>query len=303
MQAASSHRRRISLAKLGLALAFAVGLLLGAVHLVGAAPFGQSAEQGRAIFGQKCAGCHTIGGGRTVGPDLRGVTATRERQWLVAFIVAPDKLLAEKDPTAVQLLQEYNNIAMPNLGLTEAEAAAVLAYLESQAAQPAATSVPPDQAAQPMPAQPALPAGDPVAGQALFTGTIRLRNGGSPCIACHNVANAGSLGGGTLGPDLTQAFTKFGEAGLATVLQTLPYPTMQPTFANAPLTPEEQANLRAFFQTTATLQPVSSTRQIGLLAVAIFVALMAVVGLAGRGRLMGVRQPLVAKNRGRREAA
>lgn len=31
----------------------------------------QSAEEGEQIFKQKCAGCHTIGGGRLVGPDLK----------------------------------------------------------------------------------------------------------------------------------------------------------------------------------------------------------------------------------------
>ncbi len=302
MQAASVPRHRLPLAKLGLALALAAGVLLGAAHLVRAAPSGQAAEEGQAIFAQKCAGCHTVGGGRSVGPDLQGVTAKRERQWLVTFIVTPEKLLAQKDPTAVQLLQEYNNVAMPNLGLSEAEAAAVLAYLEGQSAQPAAPAPAQGQPAQAQPAPPSA-AGDPAAGQALFMGTTRLMNGGFPCIACHNATNAGALGGGTLGPDLTQAFTKFGDAGLVTILQTLPYPTMQPIFGNAPLSPEEQANLHAFLQTTATLQPVSSTWQVGLLALAIFVALMVLVQLFWRGRLRGVRQPLVAKYKGRREAA
>lgn len=105
-----------------------------------------SVERGKAIFQEKCTACHTIGGGKLVGPDLQGVTARRDRAWLARWIKEPDKMLGEEDPIATSLLQEFNNVPMPNLGLTDEEAVAILDYLESVVAgttvpQPAAIPV------------------------------------------------------------------------------------------------------------------------------------------------------------------
>jgi mono/diheme cytochrome c family protein len=86
---------------------------------------------GQAIFQQQCVACHTIGGGPGVGPDLEGVTERRERAWLTRWIAEPDKVLAEGDPIATGLLQEFNNVQMVNLGLSAAQVEDVLAFLEN----------------------------------------------------------------------------------------------------------------------------------------------------------------------------
>ncbi len=65
-----------------------------------------------------------------MGPDLAGVTSRREDNWLFRQIQQPDALIAEKDPIALQLLQEYN-IPMVPLGLEDTEVAAVISYLKS----------------------------------------------------------------------------------------------------------------------------------------------------------------------------
>lgn len=98
---------------------------------VGGVPAAQSAGDGQTIFQAKCAACHTIGGGKLVGPDLQGVTTRRDKAWLTRWIKEPDKMLAEGDPTATQLLQEFNNVPMPNLGLTDQQAEAIIAYLST----------------------------------------------------------------------------------------------------------------------------------------------------------------------------
>jgi len=86
----------------------------------------------RALFTQKCAGCHTIGKGRSVGPDLKGVTAERPRDWLVDFVVAPDKVIASGDPYAQQLVKQYGGLQMPNLGIPRADVETLLAYIEAE---------------------------------------------------------------------------------------------------------------------------------------------------------------------------
>lgn len=219
-------------------------LAAGAVLVLGlaarkpaeAASPAQSAGEGQTIFEQKCSPCHTIGGGRLVGPDLKDVAQRRELEWMRSFILAPDRVLASGDPIAAQLLAENNNVSMPNLGLSEAEVESLLAFLENPGAAPA----------PPAPTRPAM-VGAAGLGQAIFTGARPLQNGGPSCIACHNVEGAAALGGGSLGPDLTHVLQRYGEAGLASALQGLPFPTMQGPFANRPLTPEEQSGLYAFF--------------------------------------------------------
>jgi len=214
-------------------------LILSTAYLVNAASLTQSAEEGKTLYEQNCIACHTIGGGTLVGPDLQGVISRRDQDWLINFISAPDQMLAEGDPIATQLLEEYNNVAMPNLGLSETQVESILAYLETQA-----------EGAQEQPETAPLPEGDQTRGLNIFTGKQNLQNGGVPCMGCHNVGGIGRFGGGSLGPDLTQVHQRYGEAGLAAALQTITFPTMREVYANKPLTQQEQADLLAFFSWT-----------------------------------------------------
>lgn len=106
-----------------------------------------AADQGRMLFEQKCAACHSIGGGPRVGPDLQGATQRRTEEWLIRFITQPDRMVAEKDPVAVRLVEQFNRFVMPNLGLKETQIRDLLAYLRK-----ASEAAPPAAAAQPAPA-------------------------------------------------------------------------------------------------------------------------------------------------------
>ena len=89
-----------------------------------------SAEKGEEIFQSNCVGCHTIGKGTLVGPDLSGVTLRREEDWLIRQIKDPDGLVAEKDPAALKLLKDFN-MPMVALGLSDTEIAAIISYLKN----------------------------------------------------------------------------------------------------------------------------------------------------------------------------
>jgi protein SCO1/2 len=92
-------------------------------------------NKGQYIFMARCAPCHTIGQRTKVtAPDLAGVTSTRDRAWLMRFIASPDRMLADKDPIATALFKEYKEIQMPNLGLSRADIADVIEYIEAQTA-------------------------------------------------------------------------------------------------------------------------------------------------------------------------
>src|SRR6266581_6021821 len=88
--------------------------------------------QGEYIFTTRCATCHSVGEGARLGPDLAGVTERRPRAWLARYLLEPDKLRDEGDPTATGLFRKYNSVVMPNLGLGMADVAAVLSYLEGR---------------------------------------------------------------------------------------------------------------------------------------------------------------------------
>jgi len=96
-------------------------------------------DRGEYTFRNHCAACHTIGRGDHLGPDLLGVTATRDREWLAHFIVAPDKMVAAADPIAQTLLARYKQVLMPNLGLGSADAEVLIDYIEAQSRSARAT--------------------------------------------------------------------------------------------------------------------------------------------------------------------
>src|SRR5712691_9148913 len=89
-------------------------------------------DRGQYTFATHCAACHTIGRGDHLGPDLLGVTATRDRDWLARFIVAPDKVRAEGDPNALALRAKYKQVVMPSLDLGAGDAAVLIDYIDRQ---------------------------------------------------------------------------------------------------------------------------------------------------------------------------
>jgi mono/diheme cytochrome c family protein len=87
------------------------------------------AKQGKALFASKgCTACHTIGKGRSAGPDLAGVTVRRENAWLHTFLKDPPAVLAS-DPIGQELLKEYKGMKMPNLKLTDDQIDALIHHL------------------------------------------------------------------------------------------------------------------------------------------------------------------------------
>ena len=234
---------------------------------------------GQDLFETKCAACHSLGSDRVVGPGLAGVSDRRDRAWMVDFIVAPDRVIADGDSIAARLLEEYQ-VPMPNLGLTQGEAERVLDYMSANDA------VVSEDAA-------VLAAGDADVGRRIFTGEQRLANGGPACISCHAVGGLPLLGGGTLAKDLRATAMTYGD-GLASVLQTTPFPVMQDIFSRHPLTDEEISDLVAFL-TQAGDEDAPGGSRIAF-PVAGFTGtflLLVLAGLMWRSRLRGVRRPLI----------
>ncbi len=114
-------------------------------------------------------------------------------------------------------------------------------------------------------------------------------------MSCHSVAGFGLLGGGTLGPDLSLAFNKYGQAGLANFLNTYPLPTMKAVWTATPLTPPEQADLRVLLQQAAAGVAPDYTIPVAITAAVGTLALLVLAQFYWRKRLSGVRRPMLAR--------
>lgn len=85
---------------------------------------------GQGLFTKLCAGCHTVGQGDKVGPDLRGVVSRRDRAWLTRYISEADTM--RDDPIARELAKKFPTVRMPNLDLSPQDADDVLGFLQAQ---------------------------------------------------------------------------------------------------------------------------------------------------------------------------
>jgi hypothetical protein len=138
--------------------------------------------------------------------------------------------------------------------------------------------------------------GDAAAGEALFVGRTQMRNRGPSCASCHNAAGLPFPYGGSMGPDLTDEYSKLGPDGLRYALATLYFPAMTALFIHHPLAPEEQADLAAFFRSIDHRRPIATALgPLVIASVAGLAALLLLTGLYGRNRVRSVRRALLAR--------
>jgi len=189
-----------------------------------------------ATFSLQCAGCHSVGKGELVGPDLKGVAARHDRPWLRAFIRSSQGLVARGEKTASALFARYKK-RMPDHDFSDGEIDALLAFI--------AAGGPKEPAGELRRASTATPA-EVDRGRRLFAGGLPLRNGGAACAGCHTAGGAGGWRGSTLASDLTRVYGKYQDAGLTRALMESRFPLMTAAYRDGPLTAEEAFALKAF---------------------------------------------------------
>lgn len=259
-------------------------------------PLGLGAQQQPAdFFRQNCISCHTIGGGRLTGPDLKDVTQRKDRAWLEHFVQNPQAVISSGDPYAVQLQQEARGVVMPTVpGMTPEWARAVLDLIEAE------SRLPKSQFAGLTITDRPFTSNEVAAGGQLFLGARRLANGGPSCAACHTVGTLGGLGGGRLGPDLTLVYERLGgRKSVGAWLQAPATPTMQAVFRQHTLQPEEILLLLAFIEEAGRQRrPAGSVTQLDffLLGFGGMCLGLVILQMAWRGRFRAVRRPLARGN-------
>jgi mono/diheme cytochrome c family protein len=254
-----------------------------------------SAAQDAALyFRQNCAACHTVGGGRLTGPDLKDVTGRRDRAWLAQFIAAPQRVIDSGDPYAARLLQDARGVVMPALPTLNAPLIdALLNLLDAE------SKLPRSQFAGALVSTRPFTQADVAAGRAIFTGRQRLAAGGPSCISCHTVRRIGGLGGGQLAPDLTRVFERLqGRQGVTAWLAAPATPTMRSLFGASALTPAEIDPLVAYFESTAReggQDNRSGLTAFALLGFGLAAVCLVVMDSAWKHRFRSVRRALVER--------
>jgi mono/diheme cytochrome c family protein len=155
-------------------------------------------------------------------------------------------LIQARDPVAAALFDEFRRQRMPDwTDLSEGQINAVLDWLSVDG---------PDQKLQDERDAELATGADIDRARGLFAGTLPLANGGAACAACHTVRDEDRTIGGSLGPDLTNAYLKYGDRGLTIFLR-------QPCFGREPestavryLVPDEAFALKAYLRRAALPQ-------------------------------------------------
>ncbi len=259
-----------------------------------------AAQEAADFFRQNCTSCHTIGGGRLTGPDLKGVLARKDREWLVRFIQNPQAMMDQGDQYALQLRQEARGVVMPTLnGMNSARAESLLTLIEAE------SKTRQSQFAGMQISDRPFTGADIEQGLRLFTGIKRLGNSGPSCISCHTARDLGGLHGGRLGPDLTLVFERLqGRKNLAAWLTAPATPTMSSVFKRQVLKAEEILPLIAYLEDETRKGGVdASSAQLVFFLIGLGGAAIALVlfNQAWKRRFRSVRRALVLCNTHRGE--
>ncbi len=103
--------------------------LLSLLLLFSSMLYSQTAEDEK-NFAQ-CKACHTIGGGKLVGPDLKGVTEKHSEEWLIKFIQNSQALIQSGDKEAIKVFEDNFKIPMPAHSLTDEQVKGILLYIKA----------------------------------------------------------------------------------------------------------------------------------------------------------------------------
>lgn len=226
-----------------------IRFLFKAVLYLGTLGFSSTcwAQEAEQFFREHCVSCHTIGGGRLTGPDLKNVTARKERDWLLRFMLDPRAMIDSGDPYAQQIFEDSRRVLMPAIaGMTPQRANALLDLIEAESRLEESQFKGLQISDRP------FTPNDIELGRKIFLGQRKLANSAPACLACHTAQGLGGLSGGRLGPDLSRAYERLGgRKSMGAWLFAPATTTMGPLFRDHPLEPEEILPLLAYFESTA----------------------------------------------------
>lgn len=227
-------------------------------------------DVGARSFAERCAGCHTIGGGALTGPDLLS-TQQWERKRLEPVIRTMERNVGALSD------DDIRNLASLLLD-TNAKARVQALQKALQAAQ--AVHLSPPSAAE---------------GGDLFFGRKSLQNAGLPCSSCHSARQRG----GSLGPDLGSIARRMDAVTLSSAIESSGFRIMRGAYREHKVTAQEAAHIAAYL---ASIKDGQNNAVFGWLTWAGLGAGLVgfgVVGLTIRKTSLGARKRLLRRNSNR----
>lgn len=239
-----------------------------------------------------CMNCHTIGGGRLTGPDLKDVVKRRDAEWLIGFMQNPKAVVDSGDAYAAKIVEESRGVVMPTApGMSRYRAEQIIKLIEAE------SKLEKSQFQGIRISNKPFTEADRIAGREIFIGARKLTKGGAACNACHSMHDLSALGGGRLGPDLTRVYERLkGRKSLSAWLMAPATETMQPIFKNRPLEAEEIHALAAYFEDSAKHgEADASVNRMAflLLGLGLAAGTIFLFDVVWKGRFHSVRRPLV----------
>jgi mono/diheme cytochrome c family protein len=239
-----------------------------------------------------CMNCHTIGGGRLTGPDLKDVGKRKDAEWLISFMQNPKAVVDSGDAYAAKITEASRGVVMPTPpGMTRYRAEQILKLIEAESQLEKSKFQGIKISNKP------FTDADRAAGHDIFTGARKLKKGGAACNACHSMHDLSALGGGHLGPDLTKVYERLkGRKSLSAWLMAPATETMQPIFKNRPLQAEEIHVLAAYFEDAARHSEADASvdrMAFLLLGLGLATATIFLFDSIWKKRFHSVRRPLV----------
>ncbi len=202
-------------------------------------------------YAQKCAGCHTVGGGKLTGPDLLPT-----RAWPKSELAAKIKLMEPRvGPMSQDEINQFVNL------LQDTRTQERIQIAQELAGKAVAATLAPASLSE---------------GQRLFEGATQLANGGIACATCHR---AGAMGG-SLGPDLTGLHTRMGKVAMTSAIQQTQFLVMSGTYKNQPITAQEAVHLAEYLSNPNLMPTASMEDKAPILGASLgVISLLIVVGL------------------------
>jgi mono/diheme cytochrome c family protein len=227
------------------------------------------------VFRSRCSGCHSVGRGDVVGPDLKGVLQRHDRRWLHSFIHSSQSVIRAGDSAARSLYEKYGRRTMPDHELSVGEIDSLLELISAGG--------PADASRMAIRRASSASTAEVRWGRELFSGRRALRNGGAACADCHGAVDVNPWGGGTLGSNLTHAYDKYEDWGMSRALADPDFPLMTSIYHQRPLTAEEAFAIKAFLYQASRTPAAPSHASSPLFLMLGFGSSALVLWLKGRG--------------------
>ncbi len=88
-------------------------------------------NDGKSLFIENCAICHTIGKGKLIGPDLKNIQKIRSLEYFQAFVKSSQAVIKSGDSVAVSVYEDYDETIMPEHSLSNIEIDSIWQFIQT----------------------------------------------------------------------------------------------------------------------------------------------------------------------------